>query len=179
MEEGREMVSAEEALAEARQRIEDEHRRRTPRSRALQERARSYLPGGDTRHGTTFPPYPTYMDHGECVYLYDIDGNSILDFTNNATSLIHGHAHPAIVRAKQQQAARGTAWHAPNELQLHLAQMLCERVPSLERVRFCNSGTEANMLAIKAARAFTGRDRILKVGAAFPRALRGNGVQSR
>ena len=155
------------ALDELRQRVEGEYRRRTPRSRALHERAQAWLPGGETRTGTAFAPYPTYMDRGEGNYLYDVDGNRLLDFTNNATSLIHGHAHPALVRAIQQQAARGTGWHAPHESQARLARLLCERVPSLERVRFCNSGTEANMNAIKAARAFTGRDRIVKMDSAY------------
>ena len=154
-------------LDELRQRIEGEYRRRTPRSRALHERAQAWLPGGDTRTGTLFAPYPTYMDRGAGNYLYDVDGNRLLDFTNNATSLIHGHAHPALVRAIQRQAARGTGWNAPHESQARLARLLCERVPSLERVRFCNSGTEANMNAIKAARACTGRDRIAKMDSAY------------
>ncbi len=161
------MMSAEAVLAATRQRIEEEYRRRTPRSRALHERAAVSFPGGDTRDGTVFRPYPTYIDHAEGAYLYDVDGNALLDLTNNASSLIHGHAHPAIVGAIREQAARGTAWQAPNEQQLQLAEMLRERVPSLERVRFCNSGTEANMMAIKAARAFTGRDRILKMDGAY------------
>ena len=155
------------ALDELRQRIEGEYRRRTPRSRELHERAQAWLPGGDTRTGTVFAPYPTYMERGEGNYLYDVDGNRLLDFTNNATSLIHGHAHPALVRAIREQAARGTGWHAPHESQARLARLLCERVPSLELVRFCNSGTEANMNAIKAARAFTGRDRIVKMDSAY------------
>ena len=121
----------------------------------MHERAQAWLPGGDTRTGTLFAPYPTYMDRGAGNYLYDVDSNRLLDFTNNATSIIHGHAHPALVRAIQRQAARGTGWNAPHASQSRLAQLLCERVPSLERVRFCNSGTEANMNAIKAARACT------------------------
>ena len=92
------------ALDELHQRIENEYRRRTPRSRELHERAQAWLPGGETRTGTSFAPYPTYMERGEGNYLYDVDGNRLLDFTNNATSLIHGHAHPALVRAVQQQA---------------------------------------------------------------------------
>ena len=158
---------ADRALAAAARAIEEEYERRTPRSRALHERARASLPGGDTRDGTVFRPYPTYVERAEGVHLYDVDGNELLDLTNNASSLIHGHAHPAIVRAIAEQAARGTAWNAPSEPQLRLAETLRERVPSLERVRFCNSGTEANMMAIKAARAFTGRDRILKMDGAY------------
>ena len=86
------------ALDELRQRVEGEYCRRTPRSRELHEHAQAWLPGGETRTGTVFAPYPTYMDRGEGNYLYDVDGNLLLDFTNNATSLIHGHAHPALVR---------------------------------------------------------------------------------
>ena len=96
------------ALDELRQRVEGEYRRRTPRSRVLHERAQAWLPGGETRTGTAFAPYPTYMDRGEGNYLYDVDGNRLLDFTNNATSLIHGHAHPALVRAIQRA---GRPWH--------------------------------------------------------------------
>ena len=154
-------------LADLGQRIEKEYRARTPKSEDLFQEAQAYLPGGDTRTGTAFRPHPTYFTHGEGSYLHDVDGNEILDFTNNATSLIHGHAHPEIVRVLEHQLACGTGWSAPNSHQVHLAQILCQRVPSLERVRFCNSGTEANMHAIKAARAFTGRDRILMMDGAY------------
>src|SRR5437879_1834178 len=160
-------MTATMSLSDLRQRVEDVYFRRTPKSRAMHEEARATLPNGDTRAGSTFPPYPTYVDRGAGSYLHDIDGNVLLDFTNNNTSLIHGHAHPAIVEAIQQQAARGTAWAAPNAQQVRLARILCERVPSLDRVRFCNSGTEANMQVIKVARAFTGRDKILKMDGAY------------
>ena len=155
------------SLSDLGQRIEREYRSRTPHSRALFEEAGAYLPGGDTRTGTSFRPYPTYYTHGEDSYLHDVDGNEILDFTNNATALIHGHAHPEIVKVLEHQLACGTGWSAPNSHQIHLAQILCERIPSLERVRFSSSGTEANMHAIKVARAFTGRPRILMMDGAY------------
>lgn len=154
-------------LAELRQQIEDEYRQRTPKSHANFQRAKAVLPGGDTRSGTTFPPYPSYIDHAAGCFLYDADGHELLDFTNNATTLIHGHAHPEIIRAIQRQAALGTAWAAPNMLQVQLAELLCEKTPSLERLRFCNSGTEANMHVVKVARAFTGKDKILKMDTAY------------
>src|SRR5262249_28816389 len=125
------------------------------------------LPGGDTRNGTHFAPYPSYLDHGHGTAVVDVDGNELLDFTFNSTSLIHGHAHPVVTRAIAAQASRGTAWNAPNATLLQLAELLRTRVPSLQLVRFCNSGTEANMQALKAARAFTGRDRILKMDGAY------------
>jgi glutamate-1-semialdehyde 2,1-aminomutase len=156
-----------QVLGALRRHVEDQYRARTPRSRTLHEQAESYLPGGDTRNGILFRPYPTYIDAGHGSYLTDADGNEILDFTFNSTSLIHGHAHPAIVEAIRVQASRGTAWNAPNAGLVGLAQLLCARVPSLEVVRFCNSGTEANMHALKAARAYTGRDHILKMAGAY------------
>lgn len=157
----------EQLLTELRQQVEREYRERTPKSWALHQQAQGYLPGGDTRTGTVFAPYPTYIRHAEGNYLYDADENVILDFTNNATSLIHGHAHSKIVQAIQKQAARGTAWAAPHSHQIRLAQLLCERIPSLERIRFCNSGTEANMQATKAARAFKKRDKIVMMDGAY------------
>jgi glutamate-1-semialdehyde 2,1-aminomutase len=92
-----------------------------------------------------------------------VDGNALLDFLNHYTALIHGHAFAPVVEAAQKQIERGTAWAAPNEYQIKLATLICERVPSVERLRFTNSGTEATLLAIRAARAFTGRDQIVKI----------------
>jgi glutamate-1-semialdehyde 2,1-aminomutase len=154
-------------LSEWQARIESQYQERTLRSRELFREARRFLPGGDTRLGTSFPPHPTYMVRGEGSYLHDVDGNRILDFTNNATTLIHGHSHPEITETIRKQAARGTGWAAPNSYQVELARLLCHRLPSVDRIRFCNSGTEANMQAIKVARAFTGRDVILKMAGAY------------
>lgn len=149
------------------QQVEHDYRARTAHSRDLHAQAKRWLNGGESRSGTFFRPYPTYIDRGQGVELVDVDDNVLLDFTFNSTSLIHGHAHPAVVQAIQQQAARGTAWNAPNATLLALAELLCTRIPSLEAVRFCNSGTEANMVAVKAARAFSGRDLILKMDGAY------------
>lgn len=135
----------------------------TPRSRELATRAEQVLPGGDTRTGTFFLPYPTYMQRGEGSELVDVDGNRYVDFLGNYTSLIHGHAHPRIAAAITDRAALGTATGFPDELQVRLAEVVCERVPSLEQLRFCNSGTEAIMNAVRAARAFTGRRMVLKI----------------
>ncbi|MGQ0650257.1 MAG: aspartate aminotransferase family protein [Gemmatimonadaceae bacterium] len=136
---------------------------RTPTSRAMYERALRVMPGGDTRTGTFYPPYPTFMERGEGSELVDVDGNRYVDFLGNYTSLIHGHAEPRTIAAITEQAKLGTALGSPGELQIQLAELLSSRVPSMERLRFCNSGTEAVMNAIRCARAFTGRRMIVKV----------------
>jgi glutamate-1-semialdehyde 2,1-aminomutase len=132
-------------------------------SRALAERLRTVLPGGDTRSSTFYSPFPIALERGEDYRVWDVDGNAYLDFWGNYTSLVHGNAHPAIVQAIQEQAARGTVFPAPHPLQAELAERLIARVASVDRIRFTNSGTEAIMLAGRAARAFTGRDEIVKV----------------
>ena len=144
------LVSAEKALATARVRIEAEYRRRTPTSEVLREAAKRVLPGGDTRTITYFTPYPLFMAVGKGCRLTDVDGNVYLDCLNNYASLVHGHAHPRITEEVSHQIARGTAYAAPTESQTQLAQRICKRVKSVERVRFCNSGTEATMNAIRA-----------------------------
>lgn len=136
---------------------------RTARSRALYERALGTLPGGDTRTGTFFLPYPIFTERGQDCRLFDVDGNEYLDFLNNFTSLVHGHAHPNITAAIAEQAAKGTVYATPVEIQLAHAEELSRRVPSMERIRFANSGTEAVMNVIRAARAFTGRQKLLKM----------------
>lgn len=140
---------------------------RTKNSRAHDTRAKQSLPGGDTRTTTYFMPYPPYMERGEGCYLYDCDGNRYIDFLNNYTSLIHGHAFPPIVQAARAQIEKGTVFGAPMTLQYQLAETICARVPSIQRVRFCNSGTEATMMALRAARAFTGKDIIVKMDGGY------------
>ncbi len=149
------------------QRIIDDYLNRTPRSWAHCELASRVLPGGDTRRSVYFEPYPTYMERGEGCILYDADGNRYIDFSNNYTSLIHGHAPPAVVEAVQAQVAEGTLFGSPAACQYELAGMLSGRIPSVERVRFCNSGTEATMMAMRLARAYSGKDVILKMDGGY------------
>ncbi len=144
----------------------DRFEARTPRSRELQKEAVRWLPGGSSR-GVHHEPNPVFVDYGEGHYFYDADGNRYLDFILNATSLIMGHANPIVVEAIAEQAGRGTGFVGPNETAVRLARMLCERVPSLDKVRFVNSGTEATLNAIRAARAFTGRHKIAKFAGAY------------
>lgn len=134
----------------------------TPKSKALSEEGKRYLPGGDTRTSVYWSPYPLFMTHGKDCRLWDVDGTERIDFINNMTTLMLGHANPRVVQALQQQAPLGTAYAAPTEHQIRLAKILCERIPSLELVRFTNSGTEGTLNAIRAARAFTGKTKIAK-----------------
>ncbi len=140
----------------------EEYALATPTSMSYSERAMKYLPGGVTRTLSFFHPHPPYIDRGEGCRIIDVDGNERIDFFNNATSLILGHAHPAVVKAVQERVAKGTAFHAPTLLEVDLAKMLCERIRSVERVRFANSGTEAVMIALMAAKAHTGKHKIGK-----------------
>ncbi|HEY0443791.1 MAG TPA: aspartate aminotransferase family protein [Candidatus Limnocylindrales bacterium] len=147
----------------------DDYLARTPRSRDLFDRATASLPGGSTRTTVYTAPYPPYVERGEGIRIHDIDGNVYRDFLGNYTALILGHAHPAVVAAVEAQVRRGSAFAAPTETEIELAEEIRSRLPSVERLRFTNSGTEATMFAIRAARAFTGRTLI----ATFERAYHG------
>ena len=136
---------------------------RSSKSAQLFQRAAATLPGGVARHPVVFPPYLIYAEDAQGCRVTDVDGTSRIDFINNFSAQIHGHAHPAIVRVIQEQACRLTSSILPTESELSLAELLRDRVPAIDKVRFCNSGTEAAMLAIKVARAHTGRRKILKM----------------
>jgi glutamate-1-semialdehyde 2,1-aminomutase len=142
---------------------EEIYRQTTPGSRALHEKAVRVMPGGTTRTTTYFDPYPLFIDRGEGCLVWDVDGTERVDMIGNYTAMILGHAHPKVVEAIRDQAGRGTAFAAANAIEGELAEILCERVPSLDLVRFCNSGTEATMFAMRLARAFTGRPRIARI----------------
>ncbi len=144
-----------------------EYRDQNPRSYELFQRAQTTLPGGNTRTGVYVAPFPIYCQSGAGVYVTDVDGNERLDFVNNATALILGHAHPAVVAALRDRVQHGTAFFGPTELEIELAELVRARVPSMQRIRFCSSGTEAVLNVIRAARAFTGRGRIAKFEGAY------------
>jgi glutamate-1-semialdehyde 2,1-aminomutase len=144
-----------------------EYTAKTARSRALFEDALLAMPGGNSRTTTFFDPYPFYLQRGQGAHVWDADGNDRVDFNGNYTSLVLGHAPPAVVQAVQRAAESGLSFPGPTEHEVRLAEALCRRLPSLERVRFTNSGTEATMNAVRLARAFTGRPRIAKFEGAF------------
>ena len=143
------------------------YKEKTKTSRSHDSNAKNYLPGGDTRTTTYFEPYPVYMQKGQGHFLYDDDGNQYLDMVNNYTSLIHGHAHPKTVEAARDQLERGSILGAAAEIHYVHARHLIQRMPFLETVRYCNSGTEATLFAIRAARAFTGKDGIIKMDGGY------------
>ncbi|CAN5702453.1 aspartate aminotransferase family protein [soil metagenome] len=136
---------------------------RTHQSRVHHEAAKRVMPGGDTRTVAYHPPYPLSIVRGHGCVITDADGNEYIDVLNNYTSLIHGHAHPAINRAVNEQIEKGTNFATAIECQTRLAEILVDRITSVDKVRFTNSGTEATMNAARAARAFTGRDLIVKM----------------
>ena len=136
-------------------------------SYALTERARRVFTGGSTRLLAWLDPYPIYLSRGEGAYVHDVDGNPYFDLTNNFASLIHGHAHPRIVAAVTERVALGTCFTLPTPADVELAELLLQRVEGADKIRFLNSGTEAVMMAIRAARAYTGRPMIAKVEGAY------------
>jgi len=134
----------------------------TSRSAALFERAKIAMPGGNTRHMTTFAPYIVYAERGEGCRLWDVDGNEMIDWVNNFSCQIHGHNPPQIVNALIGQLNGLMSCILPAKAELKLAELLIDRIPGIKKIRFNNSGTEAVMVAVKAARAYTNRAKILK-----------------
>ena len=153
--------------AEVLDRERREFEQRTPRSRERYERALTVLPGADTRAVTFYQPYPAVIRSSSRIELEDLDGNVYRDFLLNYTAMIVGHAHPEVVAVAQAAVARGTAVAAPVPGQLELAEELVRRVPSVERVRFVNSGSEATMTAVRVARALTGRPGVIKISGGY------------
>ena len=139
-----------------------EYQKRTPASRSLHEKAGRSLPGGNTRATVYYDPYPIAMRRGDGCRLTDADGEVRLDFNNNYTTLLLGHNNTAVAEAIQNQLERGTAAGAPMEVEEALASRICERYPTIDKVRFCSTGTEANMNCIRVARAFTGKPKVGK-----------------
>ncbi|MGH8792690.1 MAG: aminotransferase class III-fold pyridoxal phosphate-dependent enzyme, partial [Stackebrandtia sp.] len=158
------MTPTSETIAEE---VRRRYTRRTPGSLQLHEAAKEHLPGGDTRTINHFTPYPTFMERGDGCTLVDVDDNVYIDFNNNMSAVAHGHGHPALVAAAAEQYPRGVALGAPNAGQARLAGVLRSRVPSMDKVRFCSTGTEATMLALQTARAFTKRDVIAKIDGGY------------
>jgi 4-aminobutyrate aminotransferase-like enzyme len=125
------------------------YRERTPRSAAAFEAARRVLPGGETRAVTSYPPYPVIITEGHGARLTDADGHVYLDLVNNYTAMVHGSGFAPVTEAVAGLLPQGFAFASPHPHQVALAEMLAARVPSVQRVRFTNSGTEAALLAAR------------------------------
>ena len=135
------------------------------RSEELFREAQRFFPGGVNSPVRAFRAVggtPPVISHGRGSRISDVDGNEYIDYVGSWGPLVLGHAHPRVVEAVSRAAAKGTSFGAPTELETRLAEMVVDAVPSIEMLRFVSSGTEACMSAIRAARAFTGRDRIIK-----------------
>jgi len=140
----------------------EEYISRTSKSKALYKRAKKVLPAGVSYGIRYFEPYPFYTAKARGSKLYDVDGNEYIDFWLGHTALILGHSPPAVVKAVKRQLENGTHYGTSHEAEIKLAEQVVKMVPSAEMVRFTNSGTEANMYAIRLARAYTGKSKIAK-----------------
>ncbi len=140
------------------------------RSAAWWERALEVIPGGVNSPVRSFRSVggtPYFVARGEGPYVWDVDGNRLIDFVQSYGATILGHAHPSVVRAVAEAATRGTTFGAPTEGEVRLAEAICSRVEGCEQVRLVSSGTEAAMSAIRVARGFTGRSRIVKFSGCY------------
>lgn len=139
--------------------------RKTSNSEKAFAEAKRVMPGGVNSPVRAFKSVgltPVYVERGEGAYVYDLDGNRYLDYVGSWGPLILGHAHPEVVESIQQTAAKGTSFGAPTLIETEMAKLVCERVPSIDVVRMVNSGTEATMSALRLARGYTKRSKIVK-----------------
>ncbi len=135
------------------------------RSKAFYDRAQHSIPGGVNSPARAFDSVggtPLFIEEAEGAYLTDADGNQYVDYVGSWGPMIFGHAHPEVVEAVQEQAVASTSFGAPTEIEIEVAELVCDLVPSVEKVRMVNSGTEATMSAARLARGYTGRDKIIK-----------------
>jgi len=152
-----EIVSREEA----------EFRRRTPRSHEIHERAKASLPAGVSSSFQAVPPYPLFISRAEGSHIWDADGNRYTDFHLGFGSLLVGHSHPVLVEALRDQLGKGSLYSLPSLDTVLLAEEMVRRFAPIEQVRFCNSGTEATMDALRVARAHVGRDKVVKIEGSY------------
>lgn len=143
-------------------RIETEYRARTPGSAQLYAQACKAIPAGLTHDSRTLLPYPVYAARAAGARKWDVDGNEYVDYFGGHGALLLGHAHPAVVEAVQAQVTQGTHWGSSHEMEVRWAELVQRLIPCAERVRFTASGTEASHLALRLARAFTGKSKVVR-----------------
>lgn len=142
--------------------IHETYRAAHPRSLALAERARQAIPGGITHDIRHLVPHPIYIERASGTRKWDVDGHEYIDYWMGHGALFIGHCHPAVVKGVQEQVARGTHLGASHELEIRWAELVNRLIPCAELTRFTMSGTEATHLALRLARAYTGRSRAIK-----------------
>ncbi|MFB0562335.1 MAG: aspartate aminotransferase family protein [Candidatus Lokiarchaeia archaeon] len=147
--------------------IVQEYMKRTPRSKQRFDEAWKVMPGANTRIAVFMMPYPAYIKGADGTSIWDIDDNDYADFNFNMTVLVLGHKHPKVVEAINKQIECGTSFGGPTEHEVELAKRLIDRIPSAEQVRFTPSGTEAVHQAIRLARTYTKKDKIIKCEGAY------------
>ncbi len=147
--------------------IEQEYVKKHAKSAALYQRAEQDFPGGVTHDTRYVAPFPLYVTHGNGPRKWDVDGNEYVDYVMGHGALILGHSHPAIVKAVSEQVAKGTHLGASTELEIRWADAVKRLFPSVEKIRFHSSGTEATMMAFRLSRSFTGKNKILKFNTHF------------
>jgi glutamate-1-semialdehyde 2,1-aminomutase len=157
------MSNIQQSIAE----LEHRYRGMTPTSAAAFEASCAVLPGGNTRSNLHLDPYPVVLREAHDGVLVDVDGNEYDDFNNDYTVAVLGHSHPRIAEVVHEQLARGMSWGGRSSAETELAREIIRRFPAIEQLRFVNSGTEANVLALMTAFDATGRDRVLVVDGGY------------
>ena len=147
--------------------LEHRYAAANPRSLALFQKAQASMPGGNTRTALHFDPFPLYVESSDGSKVTDVDGHIYIDALSEFSAGLYGHKQPAIVAAARRAIDAGASNGAPGKAEIDLAEVICARFPSIERVRFCNSGTEANLYALQLARHVTGRNKLMAFHGAY------------
>ncbi|HMF13282.1 MAG TPA: aminotransferase class III-fold pyridoxal phosphate-dependent enzyme [Gemmataceae bacterium] len=155
------------SIAVAEQTLTERYEAEFATSRKLHERAKSLFPNGVTHDLRHLEPFPVYVDRAEGAYKWDVDGHRLIDYWSGHGALLLGHGHPAVVEAVRRQVGRATHPGACHELEIEWGEWVRRQIPSAERIRFTSSGTEATLMALRLARLFTGRPRVLKFAGHF------------
>ena len=155
------------AITNAIAQLEQDYVARTPGSREIISEAAKVLPSGETRTTLYFAPYPLVMDSAKGSQLTDVDGNVYRDFLNDYSAGLYGHSQPLIQAAISEVVSQGLTLGGVNRYESQLAKLLVDRFPALDKIRFTNSGSEADMMAIATARAYTGRDKLLVMAGGY------------
>jgi len=138
-----------------------------PKSLLQHERACESLPGGNTRTGMHYAPFPLSMERGKGAYMWDLDGHRYCDYAGDFSAGLYGHTNETVHAAVREVLAHGVTFGSASAHESRLASLVCDRIPSMERIRFTNSGTEANIMALVTANAITARDKVMVFEGAY------------